>query len=180
MTISLNELIRYWQGRLPAARETEIEELLFEDVGTARRLDAVARLDAGVRSVFVAGKAQSILTVDAVEGLKRAGLQLRTYVVDAGQTVPCTVASEDLVVIRLRGDFGSAERVDVVMEGSFEGLPPALERYDDVPIDRRAGELVFVYPGERIRALPRSQFQYTVSRGGLRLGEYGLDHTPPS
>ncbi len=179
MTVSLEELIRYWLGELAPEREAEVEEALFEDAAVARRLDAVARLDAGVRAVVAAGKLQSGLTVSAVRSLVEAGLDVRTYVVDAGATVPCTIALEDLVVIRLRGGLEGAERVDVVMHGTFEGMPPASERYEDLPIDRSAGEVVLVYPGDRIRALPRSHFRYVVTSGGRQLGEYALDHTPP-
>lgn len=178
MTIALDELIRYWQGELAADREAEVEEAVFADRATARRLDAIAALDASVRAVVAAGRVQAGLTVAAVEALRRAGLELRTYEVAPGQTVPCTIALEDLVVIRLRGDFGDADRVDVVMDGTFEGLPPATERYDDIPVDRRAGEIVLVYPGDRIRALPRSRFRYIVTSADRRLGEFGLDHTP--
>lgn len=176
--ISLEELIAYWQGELAPEREAEVEDALFEDAGTARRLDAIARLDAGVRTLVAAGRLQSAATVASIEGLERAGLQVRTYRVEVGQTVPCTIALEDFVAIRLSGDFGGAERVDVVMDGSFEGMPPASERYDDIPVDRGAGEVVLLYPGERIRALPRSQFRYTLSNGQQTLGVFGLDHTP--
>ena len=180
MSIGIDELLRYWQNRLPPAREAEVEEALFADASVARRLEAIARLDAGLMSVIDGGKLQAALTVEAVKNLEQGGLRVRTYEVEAGQTVPCTVALEDFVVIRLRGRFGAAERVDVVMDGVFEGAPPESERYEDVPVDRRAGELVFVYPGDRIRALPKSRFRYTVSSGGALLGEFRLDHTPPT
>jgi len=180
MTVGLEELIRYWQGELPPEREAEVEEALFEDMATARRLEAIARLDAGVRAVVSAGALRSGLTVQAVEGLEQAGLRIRTYQFDPGQIVPCSIAEEDLVVIRLRGDFANVERVDVGMEGQLEGVGPMSERYDDAPVDRRAGEIVLVYPGDRIRALPRSQFRYTVTSGDRQLGEFRLDHTPAS
>lgn len=180
MSIPLDELIRYWQGRLPEDREVTVEEALFEDAATARRLDALASLDAGIHNLVEAGKVQTALTVGAVDAMKDAGLEVRTYQVGPGETVPCTVALEDFVVIRLRGEFPVGGRIDVLMEGTFEGEPPQSEHYDDVPVDRRTGELVFVYPGDRIRALPRSQFRYRVTSGSLKLGEFGLDHTPPS
>lgn len=180
MSIALDELIRYWQHELPEERALEVEEALFADALTAQRLDAIARLDAGIRALVAAGRLQSGLTVEAVGNLESAGFQVRSYEVEAGQTVPCTIALEDFVAIRLRGEFAGAERVDVVMDGQFDGMPPASERYDDVPVDRRAGEVVLVYPGDRIRALPRSQFRYTVCSGANVLGEFSLDHTPAS
>jgi hypothetical protein len=180
MTIAFDELIRYWQHELSDDRSAEVEEALFEDAEVARKLDAIARLDAGVRRLVAEGKLQSGLSVAAVEAFERAGMSIRTYRVGRGETVPCTVALEDFVVIRLAGEFAGADRVDVVMEGTFDEMPPASERYHDIPIDRLAGEIVLVYPGDRIRALPRSRFQYTVTAGDRQLGEFRLDHTPPS
>lgn len=180
MSIALGELIRYWQGELSPEREAEVEEALFEDAQTARRLDAIAGLDAGIRALVAAGALRGALTVEAVERLEGAGLAVRTYQIEPGQTVPCSIAQEDLVVIRLRGDFGGADRVDVAMEGVLEGVGPMSERYEDTLVDRRAGEIVLVYPGERIRALPRSQFSYKVTSGNRKLGEFHLDHTPSS
>jgi hypothetical protein len=180
VTISLRELIAYWQGELEPEREAEVEEVIFEDAATARKLDAIARLDRGVRALVSAGEWQSSLTAEAVEGLQQAGLTVRAYDVEPGETVPCTIAQEDLVVIRLRGEFSPSERVDVVMDGRFEGMPEASERYDDVVVDQRQGAIVLVYPGDRIRALPRSQFRYRVQCGGRDVGDYGLDHSPPA
>jgi hypothetical protein len=178
VTVSYEELLAYWQRELPEERVAEIEEGVFGDEEVARRLDLIARLQDGMRRLVAAGKVQAGMTVEAVESLAAQGLVLRTYEIAAGQTVPCSIDMEDLVVVRLEVDFGDVERVDVVMQGTFGGAPPALERYDDVLVDRGAGEVVLVYPGDRIRALPRSQFRYTVSAGGRTLGEYGMDHTP--
>lgn len=178
MTITLEELIQYMQGELAPDREGEVEELVFEDTQAARRLDAVVRLGQTLRALVRDGRLQSTLTTRTVESLARAGLTLRTYVVNPGETVPCTIAGEDLVVIRLRGGFDEAERVDVRMEGTFGGVPAPVERYEDVAVDRAAGEIVLVYPGDRIRSLPRSQFRYLVTSGERSMGEYGLDHTP--
>lgn len=178
MSVSLDELIAYWQGELAGEREAAVEEALFDDEATARRLDAIARLEAGVRALVRAGAIQAGLTVDAVDRLAAAGLSLRTYRLEPGETAPCTIALEDFVVVRLHvGEAG--ERLDVTVDGSFEGAPPARERHEDLPIDRRTGEVVLVYPGDRIRALPRSRFVYTATRGGATVGEFRLDHTPP-
>ncbi len=66
MSIQLDELIRYWHGRLSPEREAAVEEAIFEDASTARRLESVVRLDGGIREVMAAGKARSALTVDAL------------------------------------------------------------------------------------------------------------------
>jgi hypothetical protein len=179
MTISLDELIRYWHGELDPTRSAEIEEAVFTDAQIATRLEAIAAVGDRLRELTSGGRLQSTLTVRAVTSLAARGLAIRTYEVRPGQIVPCTIASEDLVVIRLHGDFAVGSRIDVVMEGTFDALPPALERYDDVAVDHEANEIVLVYPGDRIRALPRSRFRYTVRSDGSPVGEYELHHSPP-
>jgi hypothetical protein len=180
MTVTLDELIRYWHRELDDARSAEIEDAVFDDAAVARKLQAIAALDDGVRAMITAGRLQSTLTVRAVDALAAAGLAIRTYELRPGEVVPCTIAGEDLVAIRLRGTFAADSRVDVIMDGSFEGMQPASEHYEDVAVDRETSEVVLVYPGERIRALPRSRFRYTVTSNGAPVGEYHLDHTPPA
>src|SRR5690606_7535560 len=78
MTIDLSELVLYWQGELSPERASEIEDAVFADAETARMLDAVARLQAGVRALVAAGRLQVGLTVAAVDELERAGLRVRS------------------------------------------------------------------------------------------------------
>jgi anti-sigma factor RsiW len=178
MSIDLTVLVEYWQGELSPEREAEVEEALFEHPDVARMLDAIARLDGGVRALVRAGRLHSGLTVDAVAAMEAAGLRVRTYRLGPGEVVPCTIAAEDLVVIRLHADFGEASEVEVTMDGTFDDQPPAHERREGVPVDRGASEVVLVYPGDQIRALPRSRFVYKVRAGERLFGEYGLDHHP--
>lgn len=181
MRVGIEELVAYWLGELSVEREAAIEEAVFSDARLGRRLDSVAQFEAGLRELIAAGRLQSSIGLIGLESLTKAGLQLREYRVGPGQTVPCTIADEDLVVIRLQGDFSAAE-VDVVMHGDFAGLPSASEAYSAVPV--AGGEVILVYPGDRIRALPRSHFRYEV-RGagddegvGESLGSFALDHSP--
>lgn len=175
MSVSLHELVGYWLGELTAEREGVVEDALFSDAEVARRLDALARLEAGILQLIREGRLQSSVARKGLAAFDQAGLRLREYRLAPGQTVPCTIADEDLVVIRLQGGF-TANEVDVVMHGEFEGLPHASETYSGVPVD--GGEVILVYPGDRIRALPRSHFRYEVRAGGLPAGNYHLDHRP--
>lgn len=180
MTIDLSELVLYWQGELSPERASEIEDAVFADAETARMLDAVARLQAGVRALVAAGRLQVGLTVAAVDELERAGLRVRSYRIRPGEMVACTIAAEDLSVIRLHADFGDATEVDIAVDGTLEGQPPLHERFVAVPVDRRASEVVLVYSGDRVRALPRSRVVYRIRSGDRELGEFGLDHHPPA
>lgn len=175
MSLGLQELVSYWLGELPPEAQLAVEEALFADAEVARRLDAIARLEGSLLKLIREGRLQSSIGRAGLDAFSNAGLQLREYRVKKDQVVPCTIADEDLVVIRLQGDFVTSE-VDIVMHGEFEGLPSASEAYSSVPVD--GGEVILVYPGDRIRALPRSQFRYEVHASGMPAGSYGLDHTP--
>ncbi len=177
MSIGLEELVRYWRGELDSEGEERVEEALFEDASVARRLEAIANLEDGLRMLVARGGVQAVMSAGAVEGLAAAGLELRSYTIEPSQVVPCSIAAEDLVVVRLRGEW-PAGTVDVEMSGTLEGGGTVQERYVDVPVDRDAGEIVLVFPGDRIRALPKSEFTYRVDVEGRAHGEYGMDHTP--
>ena len=172
--VPLEKLLDYWLGELDPAEEEQLEERLFSDEGVARRLAWVSELASEVAALVRGGQLAALgSTVEAVERLEREGATVRSYRVPAGSGVACTVASEDMVAIRLAGAFETDE-VDVVMEASFEGGGTDEQRLARVPVDARTGEVVLLYAGDRIRALPRSKFRYRA--GGL---EFFLDHTPP-
>jgi hypothetical protein len=178
MSVDLSELVLYWLGELQPEREAEVEEAIFADARVGEMLDAIARLEQGVRALVAAGRLQTGLTVEAVGALEAAGVRVRTYRLGPGEVVACTIAAEDLSVVRLHGDFGDATEVDVWMDGTLEGRGAVSEMFAAVPVDRRASEVVLVVPGDRIRALPRSRFVYRVRAGDREIGEYGLDHYP--
>lgn len=181
--LPLEELLAYWVGELSEEREAAVEELLFADEETRRRLEVVAKLGASLKELVQRGAVTTSLTVDAVERLEREGLKVRTYHMEPGQVVPCTIAAEDFVAIRIHADFEDLAEVDYDMESHLEGEPPRIERFVGLPVDRRAQELVLVYSGDLIRSLPRATFVYRVSSeteaGSRSLGEFILDHTPP-
>ena len=180
MSITLEELVDYWRGELDADREEAVEQAVFEDARVARRLQAIADLEDRLRALVAQGGLQAVVSTGTLDALAAAGLDLRTYVIDPGQVVPCSIASEDLTVVRLRGEWPEDEPIDITVEGTLEGAGSMTDRIEDVPVDRRSGEIVLVFPGDRIRMLPRSRFRYLVTAGDRELGEFGMDHTPPT
>lgn len=178
MTVTLEELVAYWRGELDPRREESVEQAVFDDAEVARRLQAIADLEDGVRSLVAQGGLHGVVSAGTVDAFAAAGLELRTYVIGPGEVVACSIASEDLTVVRLRGAWPEDEPLDVTVEGTLEGAGTLRERLADVPVDRKSGEIVLVYPGDRIRALPRSRFRYVVTAGGRELGEFGMDHRP--
>jgi hypothetical protein len=178
----LEELLAYWQGELAAEREAEVEELVFADAQVAQRLEAVAELAAAVAELVRRGRVTVAVTAGALERLQTAGVAVRTYTIGPGQTVPCTIDDEEFVAIRLGGAFEGVEQVDLEMAGELEGQAPRSDRQEAVPVDQRVGEVVLLYRGDAIRALPRCRFHYRVWRSGAAsaepLAEFGLDHSP--
>lgn len=178
--IPWEDLLAYWLGELSPEREAEVEERLFSDGRTARRLESIAALDASLTALAQRGAVTGAVTADALDRLAAAGVVVRQYRIVPGQTVPCTVANEDFVAIRLAGGFAGEDTVNIDLDARLEGEAPTARHTEGVPVDRRTGEVVLLYPGDRIRALPRSQFTYRVSAGSRTLGDFHLDHTPPS
>lgn len=178
MSASLEEILAYQLGELDPEAELAFEERLFTDPELASRADAVARLGDAVHALARAGRFGAALTVEAVEELRRQGVRIRSYTVEAGSSAPCSVEREDLVVVRLRGGF-RCELADVTSAYEPEGAPAFVERLSGVPVDLARGEIVLVSPGERIRALPRTRVNIRVDVGGGEPPvEFGLDHTP--
>lgn len=175
-------LAAYWLGELEPGAEAALEEEIFTDPALAARLDVLATLGASLVALAREGRLQGALTMRTVEKLRAAGLVVREYSLAPGQVVPCTIAAEDLMVVRLHGAFEGVTSADIDLEWRLEGEAPRVETHRDVPIDQLAHEIVLAYPGDGIRALPRAGFTYRVSAsGGARgLGEFHLDHTPPA
>jgi hypothetical protein len=182
-TSSYQDLLAYWCGELPADREREIEERLFEDDESARRLESIVRLGHGVRELMRTGRLASAATVKLVDRLRDAGVTLRSYRIGPGEVVPCTIGSEDFVVVRLHGVFDGLHEVELEMRAELAGEPRPTERIS-VPVDQAHAEVVLLYPGDQIRALPRSKFAYHVTSSGPEgspaRATFHLDHTPPS
>lgn len=182
--LGFDVLVEYWRGELSPEQQARLEERLFEDETSARRLEIVARLGSAVASMVRRGQLRTVATLDTLQRLRDEGVTIRGYRVGPGQIVPCTVAAEDFVAIVLHGTFEGLDAVDLEVEASLEGESPRTEHLASVLVDRTGHEVVLLYPGDLIRALPRSEFVYrattTTAAGPRTLGEFRLHHTPPS
>jgi hypothetical protein len=180
---SLETLIAYWQGELPETEAELLEEHLFDCAACAGRLETLSAIGAGVARLARGGRVLAAVTLDAVGRAAAAGLRVRSYRLEPGQSVACTIAPEDDVnVVRLAADFMGARRVDVEVVHLEGGRQVGSGRLEDVAVDHSHGELVLLYPGEMIRALPESTFHYQVQAGEAQgprtLGRYTLEHSP--
>src|SRR5690349_24613028 len=110
--IAFTVLTDYVAGDLPEADAAALEEHLFscaECGARAAELDALARtIGPAVRSAGVGG----FVTDDVLNQLAREGVRMRSYALAPGGNVQCAVWDDDeLMALRLRGDFGGIDEV---------------------------------------------------------------------
>src|SRR5262245_30560060 len=97
--ITFETLVAYWMGELEAKDEAVLEQHLFGCAHCSGRLEGLAALAAGVRSVVNDGKVGMVVSAPFVEAMKRTGLTLREYRIDPGGSVNCTIAEDDDAVV---------------------------------------------------------------------------------
>jgi Putative zinc-finger len=180
----LEDLIAWERGELDPAASDQLEEHVFGCGECTRRLEGVAGLAAGIRELVAAGAIPAAVSGQLAERAEERGLRLRTYRLAPGETVACTAGPlDDFVVVRLGLEVEEGESVDLVAEvADLQTGGSDTRLTEDVPIDRGAGEIVYLYPGAAIRSLPRSLWSVTARvrgpKGERELGPYTLDHTP--
>jgi anti-sigma factor RsiW len=171
-------IVDYWTGGLPVPQADAIEEHIFSCAACAARLDAVAAMAGGVRSLARQGRISGIISRGTLNRLQRDGVRVRIYSLSPGDVVPCAVfADDDLVVTSLRGNFAGVDAVTLSVSASAPLSGLILE---DVPVTATEGELLWAAPGSLIRQMPTSRVTLTVTAGranGPKISEYVLDHT---
>jgi hypothetical protein len=172
-------LLDWWAGELPSAARRLVEEHLLGCDACSPRAHVLAALAGGIRDLVVRGRVPAVVTPDVLEKLRREGRTLREYPVRAGESVQCTVAPhDDVLVARLQARVRPGTRVDLLsrIDDGEE------HRIADLPNGRGADEIVLVAPIAAIRARPAHVERIrlvAVEAGGERLlGEYTFDHTP--
>lgn len=180
----LEELIAYQAGELDAAAEERLEEHLFSCVPCAARLEDLYRLRAAVIDATGRGAFTSGATAELVDRASAAGVQIRSYRLEPGDTAPCTCSPTDhFVAVRLAAPLAGAERVDMDVETRFaDSGEIESHRREQLAIDHETGEVIVLYAGDAIRAAPRTRWtMHLRARGpaGERvLGPFVLEHTP--
>jgi len=185
--LSTETLIAYWLGELPSTEADQVEQHYFACASCAGRLEGITRLGAGVAQVVQLGAVDASVTQEFIDNATAHGLTIREYHLDPGQTVRCTAApSDDFVALHLALsaiDVGAVDAVDVAVEWTNADTG-AREAHvvESVSFDRTRGEVVFLHSGERIRSLPKSDWQMQAilhgKAGDTRVGPYMLNHTP--
>lgn len=180
--IEVSTLLEYWLGELDQAQEERLDEHLLGCGHCSMALQSLVDLGIGIRSAVRSGAVHVAVPSGFTERLAAEGLRLRTYRVPANESVYCTVApDDDLLITRLAIPAGETGRLDLVCVSS-EGAP--LERLDDVPFDVASGEVILTSRMDRVRSLPASTLRYrllaVVPPEERVIGEYTFHHTPHS
>lgn len=176
--IAFAVLVDYWSDDLQGEQTAWIEQHVFECDECARRLVEVDALARGIAAVVRETRFHSVVTDAILNRLARDGFRIRTYTLEAGQTIPCAVwADDDLVVARIRANLSGFEQVTVV-----KLLPTGEElgRLSDIPVRPGQSEIIDSFSAALIRQLPSTRVRLVVSgvAAGAEhvIGEYVLEH----
>lgn len=175
--IALEVLTDYAAGELPEAEAAAVEEHLFscaECGARAAELEALARaIRPAVRSAEVGG----FVTDAILNQLSREGMRLRTFTLSPGATVPCAVWDDDeLMVLRLRGEFGNASEFTLSQRVSGTEVSRATGH---IAVSAH-GEILYATPAAWVRQLPVVEVDVVLTaREGDEdrpMGSYTLAH----
>lgn len=173
-------LLDYWLALLPSAEEEAVEEHLLACDACGDRLREAIALAEELRFLAQSGALRVIVGEDLVQRAIETGKRVRQYAFVPGQTVACTIAADDdLLLARLAADLTGAMRVDI----SFSD-PHGVERHrmTDIPIRADAGLVIFHESAVIGKLSPTTSMVARVLAidevGDERLlGEYTFEHT---
>lgn len=174
--IALADLTDYAAGELPEAEAAAIEEHLFSCAdcgGRAAEFDALVH---GIRSAVRSAEVGGFVTDALLNRLAREGVRVRTFALSPGAIVPCAVWDDDeLMALRLRGDFGGASEVTLSQRVAGTEVSRATGQVAS-PDD----EVIFLTPAAWVRQLPVVEVEVvlTAHDGGEErpIGSYTLVH----
>jgi len=173
-------LMDYWLAALPATDEDAVEQHLMACDGCGDRLRDVIALAEGLRTLARSGSLQVVVSDQILKQAADAGLRVREYVARQGESIQCTVAAEDdLLVARLAVDLSEAPRVDLSWCDPH-GIE--VQRMADIPIRADAGNVICQQSITWAKASPTATLTarlFAVDEQGDErlLGEYTFHHT---
>jgi hypothetical protein len=175
--IPLERIAAHALGDLDERESLEVDEHVLGCSECALKLERMLMVPDAVRALVGRGAIRVGLTPTTLADMQRAGLVTRTYHLERGGSVACTVDASDLYVLaELEADLAGVTRVDVVKRRGDHRV-----RMHDMPIDRARGLVAYVLPGDYIRSLASGVDEVTmiaVDEGGDRtLGTYTFNHT---
>jgi hypothetical protein len=177
---SSGTLLDYWLGELPRSEEADVEEHLLACAACSDELARLAGLADAIRDLARSGNVRAVVSESFVDRVRNEGLRLRQYRLGPGESVQCTVApDDDILVARLVADLSKTEHVDIAW---YDAEGREQERVHDVPVHGAMREIIWAQRIGVIRAMPATVARARVfavdDRGERVLGEYTFDHTP--
>jgi anti-sigma factor RsiW len=149
--IALADLTDYAAGELPEAEAAAIEEHLFSCADCAARAAQFDALVGAIRPAVRSAEVGGFVTDTVLNRLAREGVRVRSFVVSPGAMIPCAVwDGDELVALRLRGDFGTAGEVTMSQRVAGTEVIRAT-----APVTGGShGELIYALPASFVRQLP--------------------------
>jgi putative zinc finger protein len=178
--IATETLMDYWLGLLSSTDEDAIEQHLMTCDPCGDRLRQVISLSEGLRTLARSGSLMVVVSDRFVKHAVETGLRVREYAPARGESIPCTVAADDdMLVARLAVDLTTASRVDLSW---CDPRGVEHQRMADVPIDAEAGSVICqqsITWGKASPSMTLTARLLAVNEMGEEhlLGEYTFNHT---
>jgi hypothetical protein len=146
----------------------------------SRTLEDLAAISQALKGFARKGAVATVLTPAFLARLKANGARIREYRLDPGDSVNCTIESEDdLAVAHVRAALDGVKRLDILFEYVVVGLP---YRFTDVVFNPGVGEIVLAPRATDLRQLKsvtqRVKLVSVTDTGDSLLGKYQFRHTP--
>ena len=173
-------LMDYWLALLPSTAEDAIEEHLMTCDACGDRLRHVISLSEGLRTLARSGSLMVVISDRFVKHAAETGLRVREYAPARGESIPCTVAADDdMLVARLAVDLTTASRVDLSW---CDPRGVEHQRMADIPIDAESGSVICqqsITWGKASPSMTLTARLLAVNEAGEEhlLGEYTFNHT---
>jgi hypothetical protein len=168
--VPFETLVELWAGELDPAQAETIEEHLFGCDECAARSDRLAGVVAELRDAI-----PPIISHAHEARLLERGMRIRRTTATSEEAATARFEPDvDLIVIALRGDLSTADRVDVdlVMDGG------AASTFESVPFDRGTGEVLVACQRHYEPMGNEAVFRVHAIEGDARrqVGEFRVHH----
>lgn len=178
--LAWDTLIAYWLGELDTADEAQVEEHYLGCGECSWRLEQLAALAGGVRTLARTSGVTMIINDEFVRRLTADNLPVREYRVPRNGSVDCTVGPEDVFVVgRLEAPLVGVQRVDML---TLDDAGNTARRQQDIPFAADGGGVVFAPSIDWLRAQPAFSLRLRLlaidDRGERILGNYTFNHSP--
>lgn len=180
--IEFQQLLAYWLGELPDSDAAALEEHYLGCGHCARRLEQLVALANGIRAAVRDGVVRTVITPSFLADLKRAGMRIREYRVEPGERVACTIRmDDDAVVARMQVPLAGVKRIDLLDSLDLGDGRLHEWRFEDVPFDSAAGEVLNLPSAIAVKSMPRFTSRVRLlcvdDAGERLLGEYTFAHS---